>query len=121
MNPLTKVILGNQTALNFPLVLATVWIVRNDFAIYTVSPLTIGQYATSVRSREIQNDLIDAILKRTMNPKAVIKYLVEGEMYPSYKEDESHMSQEEILERYFKYYSNIQKSIWFLDSPEAYK
>lgn len=121
MSPLEKVLLNSSQPTNnvLPLVLAAVWIVRNDFAVYTVSSVTIGQYASRPRNLYIQNDLINHVLRDTMNPFGIIKYLVEGEIYPHEEYDES-VSHEEAMERFFKYYANREKSIWFLDSLEAY-
>ncbi|XP_075158055.1 uncharacterized protein LOC142231327 [Haematobia irritans] len=110
----------NGTRLNLPLILATVWIVKNDFAVYTVSPITIGHFSTSLANRWIQHELIDEILRRTMNsPHPMINYMVEGETY-GFDNIEDFMSEEERQKRYFKYYTSRQKSIWFIDSLVAY-
>ncbi|XP_059223287.1 uncharacterized protein LOC106085013 [Stomoxys calcitrans] len=110
----------NGTRPNLPLILAVVWIVRHDFAIYTISPITMGHFSNSLASRQIQNDLMDEILRRTMNPHGIIRYLVEGETYPIV-ESQRYMNKEGLGELYYKYYTNREKSIWFIDSPEAYK
>ncbi|XP_075158056.1 glutamate [NMDA] receptor subunit 1-like [Haematobia irritans] len=110
----------NGTILNLPLILATVWIVKNDFAVYTVSPITIGHFSTTPANRWIQHELIDEILKRTLNrPHPIISYMVEGETY-GFDNVEDFMSEKERQERYFKFYTRRQKSIWFIDSLEAY-
>ncbi|XP_073832586.1 uncharacterized protein isoform X2 [Musca autumnalis] len=121
MTPLETLTL-NTTQISpsvLPLILATVWMVRNDFAIYTVSAITLGQYACNQQNRNHQNDLIDKVLKDTMNPHGITKYFVEGEMHP-YEEFNRTHSEKENLERFFKYYANRQKSIWFFDSLDAY-
>ncbi|XP_073832587.1 uncharacterized protein isoform X3 [Musca autumnalis] len=121
MSSLEKLALNNSqpSPLVLPLILATVWLVKNDFAVYTVSSITIGQYSSSLRSRYIQNELIDRVLRDTMNPYGIIKYLVEGETRPHEEVDNS-MSDEESKKRFLKFYSNREKSIWFLDSLMAY-
>uniref|UniRef100_A0A454A0P2 Ionotropic glutamate receptor L-glutamate and glycine-binding domain-containing protein n=1 Tax=Stomoxys calcitrans TaxID=35570 RepID=A0A454A0P2_STOCA len=86
----------------------------------TISPITMGHFSTSLASRQIQNDLMDEILRRTMNPHGIIRYLVEGETYPIL-ESQRYMNKEGLGELYYKYYTNREKSIWFIDSLKAYK
>lgn len=100
--------------------MATVWIIREYFATYTVSAVIIGQYAISDQGRQLQSDIMDEVLRTISNPEVIIKYLVEGEMYPQ-DDSEATMSAAEIREKFFRYYSNPEKSIWFLDSIQAYK
>ncbi|XP_061401542.1 uncharacterized protein LOC133337324 [Musca vetustissima] len=121
MSPLEKLILNsNQSSPSvLPLVFAAVWIVRHDFAVYTVSSVTIGQYSSNSKNLYLQNDLINRLLKDTMNPYGIIKYLVEGEIYP-YEEYDDTVSHKDAMDRFFKYYANREKSIWFLDSLKAY-
>ncbi|XP_061397721.1 uncharacterized protein LOC133333420, partial [Musca vetustissima] len=108
-----------EPTFNLPLIMAIVWIINKDYAIYTTSPVTIGQYAKNWRNRRFQSDLIDEVLRRAQTPSAHITYQVEGEIYPKDTSEEN-MSSEELLERFYKSYANREKSIWFLDSLEAY-
>ncbi|XP_073829015.1 uncharacterized protein [Musca autumnalis] len=102
-----------------PLIMALVWIINKDYAIYGTSPITIGQYAKNWRNRRYQGDLVDEVLRRAQTPHPQIRYQVEGELYPKDMSEEN-MSSDELLERFYKSYANREKSIWFLDSLEGY-
>ncbi|XP_073832584.1 uncharacterized protein [Musca autumnalis] len=106
--------LYNQSSpsVNLPLILATVWIVRNDFDVRMASTVTIGQYAMTKHTRQLQNDLIDEVLKGTMNPQAVIKCWVESETHSVYDEEKMRQFYYEFIYR--------ERSVWFLDSMEAF-
>uniref|UniRef100_A0A1I8PUX0 Putative ionotropic receptor ligand binding domain-containing protein n=1 Tax=Stomoxys calcitrans TaxID=35570 RepID=A0A1I8PUX0_STOCA len=120
MNTLMEITLNdNQTMANLPLILATVWIMNNDFALQSVSAVTIGQYANSIAAQHQQNGIIDEVLRRTMMAKNQLKYFVEGEMFP-FEFSEEFMSSEELVQRFFKYYANRETCVWFLDSLESY-
>lgn len=121
MSRLIEITLDNvQPTFNLPMILAIVWVIREDFAVYTISPVTVGQYAISTKSRRYQGDLIDEVMKRAQYPDVNIRYQVEGESYPKDTSEET-MTSEELLERFYTTYSNREKSVWFLDSLEAYK
>ncbi|XP_073832588.1 uncharacterized protein [Musca autumnalis] len=120
MTPLEEITLNNnQSSTNLPLILATIWIIRNHFANNTVSTLTIGQFAENRKYRQIQSDILDEVLRDIMTPQAIIKYMVEGETYESNVLGDP-WDEAEKLRRFYKYYSNRAKTIWFLDSMESY-
>ncbi|XP_013104470.2 uncharacterized protein LOC106085017 [Stomoxys calcitrans] len=102
------------------LILSIVWIIKNDFANHTISPVTLGQYAISSSGRRYQGDLIDEVLGRVQTDNAIIRYQVEGEHYPKDMTEEN-MTDDELWERFYHTYANREKSIWFLDSMEAFK
>lgn len=116
MAPFVKIFENNNqssSSLNLPLILATVWIVRNDFDVHTASTVTIGQYAITTHGRQLQNDLIDGVIKGTMSPHPVIMCWVHSEMQI--------MNDEEKIREFYRSYINRERSIWFLDSMEAFR
>ncbi|XP_065365315.1 uncharacterized protein LOC135958339 [Calliphora vicina] len=114
MTKLTEIVLdATEPTFNLSLILATLWIINNDFAKYTTSAMTIGQYAINQRNRLYHNDLINEIIKRAMiTPR--IKLYSEGEVLEK-------VLHKEVENDDRKATYNREKSIWFLDSFTSYR
>lgn len=109
---------STQPTANLSLILAVLWIINNDFAKYTTSALTMGQYSISRENQLYHNDLINEIFKRSMVTPG-IKFFIEGEELEIV--DESLLNEEETDEEFMRKYANREKSIWFLDSMTSYR
>ncbi|KAM7349336.1 uncharacterized protein ACRADG_008333 [Cochliomyia hominivorax] len=113
---------ASQPTFNLSLILATLWIINNDFAKYTTSALTIGQYAINQRSRLYHNDLINEIIKRAMITPG-IKLYTESEIQENVSDEtiEKNFNAEEMKRKSGSKYLDREKSIWFLDSITSYR
>lgn len=115
MTNLTEIVLeATEPTFNLSLILATLWIINNDFAKFTTSALTIGQYAINQRNRLYHNDLINEIIRRAMI-KPGIKIFIEGEIQKEILHEDD---EEEVEERGDSV--SREKCIWFLDSMISY-
>ncbi|XP_065365313.1 uncharacterized protein LOC135958336 [Calliphora vicina] len=114
MTKLTEIVLdATEPTFNLSLILATLWIINNDFAKYTTSAIPIGQYAINQRNRLYHNDLINDIIKRAMiTPR--IKLYTEGEV-------EVKILDKKVENDDRKANNNRERSIWFLDSFTSYR
>ncbi|KAI8124066.1 Ionotropic receptor 21a [Lucilia cuprina] len=121
MTKLTEIVLDSvEPTVNLSLILAALWIINNDFAKYTISAVTIGQYAINQRNRLYHNDLINDIIKRAMISPG-IKLYTEGELQEKAWEKEDNVNDYAFKNPYVKANVHREKSIWFLDSFTSYK
>lgn len=114
---------------NISLIMAIVWIINSDYAKYTTTSLTLGQFSRSEEKKRYHYDLIDEILKRATTYKkhntdgtANIKFIIEGETTDS---------NGILLNKLFNKFNNDEvfgrdngnrdKAIWFLDSLESFR
>lgn len=108
---------------NLSLILATLWIINNDFAKYTASAVYIRQYAINEKNRLYHNDLINEVLKRAMSTPHT-KFFTESETKDNSDNDdfnldeiESGLDKQELIRNYF----SRDRIICFLDSFVSYE
>ena len=124
MTPLTELVLdGIEPTVNLSLILATLWIINNDFAKYTASAVNLGQYSVNERNRLYHNDLINEILKRAMTTPHT-RFFTESETKETSDNEEldinkieSETSKRELIRNYF----SRDRVICFLDSLTSYE